>query len=163
MLSTARRRGLERAITSTPSTSLPSFLLPAFHIPRSFSTSPQCSSQIGRAPLSIPPEVNFSIIPPPLPKKGKVTTVPGRPTVHIEGPLGMNWKTDTGKKRRLTNNYAFFLGKMTMTIPQNVNLEHDEALRKAFVSINDREVREQREMWGTSPTSTSQLSPPFKT
>jgi len=37
-----------------------------------------------------------------------------------------------------------------MTIPANVNLEHDEVSRKAFVTINDREVREQREMWGTT-------------
>jgi len=51
-----------------------------------------------------------------------------RPTVVIEGPLG----------------------KMSMTIPAFVNLEHDEATRKAYVTVEDREVKKQREMWGTT-------------
>jgi len=37
-----------------------------------------------------------------------------------------------------------------MTIPPFVNLEHDAALRRAIVSIEDKEVRKQREMWGTT-------------
>jgi hypothetical protein len=35
-----------------------------------------------------------------------------------------------------------------MTIPAFVNLEHDEATRKAYVTVEDREVKKQREMWG---------------
>jgi large subunit ribosomal protein L6 len=35
-----------------------------------------------------------------------------------------------------------------MTIPPFVNLEHDEAARKAYVTVEDREVKKQREMWG---------------
>lgn len=35
-----------------------------------------------------------------------------------------------------------------MTIPPFVNLEHDELARKAVVSVQDREERKQREMWG---------------
>jgi large subunit ribosomal protein L6 len=41
-----------------------------------------------------------------------------------------------------------FPGKMSMTIPPFVNLEHDEAARKAYVTVEDREVKKQREMWG---------------
>jgi hypothetical protein len=37
-----------------------------------------------------------------------------------------------------------------MTIPQFVKLEHDTAARKAFVSVEDRDVKKQREMWGMS-------------
>jgi hypothetical protein len=37
-----------------------------------------------------------------------------------------------------------------MTIPPFVNLEHDEAARKAYVTVEDREVKKQREMWGTA-------------
>jgi large subunit ribosomal protein L6 len=37
-----------------------------------------------------------------------------------------------------------------MTIPPFVKLEHDEAARKAYVSVEDREVKKQREMWGTA-------------
>jgi large subunit ribosomal protein L6 len=40
------------------------------------------------------------------------------------------------------------LGKMSMTIPPFVKLEYDEAARKAYVSVEDREVKKQREMWG---------------
>ena len=35
-----------------------------------------------------------------------------------------------------------------MTIPPFVNLEHDQSARKAVVSVQDREERKQREMWG---------------
>jgi len=35
-----------------------------------------------------------------------------------------------------------------MTIPPFVKLEHDAATRKAYVTVEDREVRKQREMWG---------------
>jgi large subunit ribosomal protein L6 len=39
-------------------------------------------------------------------------------------------------------------GKLTMTIPPFVNIEHDAAARRAVVSVEDKEVRKQREMWG---------------
>jgi len=39
---------------------------------------------------------------------------------------------------------------MSMEIPKFINLEHDVEARKAFVTINDREERKQREMWGTT-------------
>ena len=35
-----------------------------------------------------------------------------------------------------------------MTIPPFIKLEHDTAARKAVVSVEDKEVRNQREMWG---------------
>ncbi|TAQ89373.1 hypothetical protein B7494_g2328 [Chlorociboria aeruginascens] len=129
MLSTARAKGLERAIVSAPSTSLPSFLLPAFPPSqlRSFSASPNRPSHIGRAPLSIPPEVNFTILPPSR-KKSRTSHVQTGPTVEVEGPLG----------------------KLSYTIPPFVKLHHDEEARKAFVSIEDREIKKQREMWGTT-------------
>jgi hypothetical protein len=42
-------------------------------------------------------------------------------------------------------------GKLTMTIPPFVHLEHDQAARKAVVSVENREERKQREMWGMYP------------
>jgi large subunit ribosomal protein L6 len=42
-----------------------------------------------------------------------------------------------------------------MTIPPFVKLEHDAAARKAYVTVEDREVKKQREMWGMSSTMTS--------
>jgi len=40
------------------------------------------------------------------------------------------------------------IGEMEMTIPPFVKVEHDEASRKAYVSVEDKEVKKQREMWG---------------
>ncbi|TVY85304.1 Mitochondrial 54S ribosomal protein L6 [Lachnellula suecica] len=129
MLSTARSKGLERATTSTPSASIPAFLLPAFPIAssRSFSSSTPRASQIGKAALSIPPGVEFNVLPPPARKNGYFSPIVAKETVQIEGPLG----------------------KMSMTIPPFVKLQHDTATRKAYVSVDDKEVKKQREMWGT--------------
>lgn len=82
MLPTTRIRTLERAATS-----LPSFLLPAFH--RSFTTTSPCPSQIGRAPLTIPPEVKFSVLPATVQKGGRGGGVVELAVANIEGPLGM--------------------------------------------------------------------------
>jgi large subunit ribosomal protein L6 len=38
-----------------------------------------------------------------------------------------------------------------MTIPEFVKLDYDTALRKAYVTVEDKEVKKQREMWGMSP------------
>ena len=35
-----------------------------------------------------------------------------------------------------------------MPIPTFINLEHDPALRKAYVTVQDKEIQKQREMWG---------------
>lgn len=39
-----------------------------------------------------------------------------------------------------------------MTIPPFIKLEHDPSTRKAFVTVEDKEVKKQREMWGMSST-----------
>lgn len=44
--------------------------------------------------------------------------------------------------------WMVFVGKMSMTIPNFINLDYDEANRKAFVSVEDKEIKKQREMWG---------------
>src|SRR5690349_3107626 len=107
MLSTGRGAAL-RAITSGPSISIPTFLVPAFQIPsaRAFSATTSTQSHIGRAPLSIPPEVNFSINYPTPPKNARPTPEQLRPTVTVEGPLG----------------------SLSMTIPEFVHIEHDTEL-----------------------------------
>jgi large subunit ribosomal protein L6 len=126
MLSTSRGAAL-RAISSSPSISIPAFLVPAFQSSaRAFSATTSTQSQIGRAPLSIPPEVNFSVTYPTAPKNARPSPEQLRPTVKVEGPLGT----------------------LSMTIPTFVNIEHDTVAKKAFVTVEDREVRKQREMWG---------------
>jgi large subunit ribosomal protein L6 len=40
-------------------------------------------------------------------------------------------------------------GRISMTIPNFVQVVHDEPNRKAIVRIEDEKVKKQREMWGT--------------
>ena len=70
---------------------IPPFLLPAFpsRCPvRHFSSSRKCPSRIGRAPLSIPPEVKFQVIPATPKTEGRISRTQPMSTVNIEGPLG---------------------------------------------------------------------------
>ena len=153
MLSTKRARGLERAISSCTSFSVPSFLLPAFQIvpARTFCITSARKSHIGKAPLSIPPEVNFIVTEPQVVRNGRRGTVSTQPTVSIEGPLG------TGLAVMFHLLFIDFdTGKLTMTIPPFIKLEHDTAAGKAVVTVEDKDIRNQREMWGThSSKSTS--------
>lgn len=45
-------------------------------------------------------------------------------------------------------------GKMSMSISPFVEIDYDTAQRKAYVSVEDREVKKQREMWGKRYSST---------
>ena len=95
-------KGSLRALRSvlTPSTShnvtIPAFLVPSLaqpELPRQnarFSTTPRNRSKIGRAPLSVPPEVTFRILETPQPKQIRniSRSEPSR-KVEIQGPLGM--------------------------------------------------------------------------
>lgn len=132
MFSSARRRCLRAAVVpQCTEVSIPSFLLPAFQ-PSSqraaaFSSSSQCHSKIGSAPLSLPPEVTFQIIEPPVQRAGaRVSRTQQGATIEIEGPLG----------------------KMSMSIPAYMGIKSDEAKRAHTLSILDQENRKQREMWG---------------
>ncbi|GME27588.1 mitochondrial 54s ribosomal protein 16 [Neofusicoccum parvum] len=133
MFSTARRRCLQGACASLkapPSSQLP--FQTAAHSPtyacRAFSTSNSCQSKIGRAPLSIPPEVQFEIALPPKNKAGKVSSREGEgATVHVKGPLG----------------------EMSYTVPPFVEIVRETPDGPPVVKVLDPEVRKQREMWGT--------------
>ena len=41
-----------------------------------------------------------------------------------------------------------FPGKMSVKLPHYLSLKYDEASRKATMTVEDRKVRKQREMWG---------------
>ena len=111
---------------------LPTFLVPAFALQTPantphFSTSSRCQSKIGRAPISLPPEVTFRILEAPTPKSGRNVsrTEPSR-TVEIQGPLGM----------------------MKMTIPPYIGIESSDESGTHTLSILDAEDKKQKAMWG---------------
>lgn len=132
MFSTARRRCLQGAGASLKSSaSSQSPIQTAVHPPtyacRAFSTSNPCQSKIGRAPLSIPPEVQFEIIPPTKTRGGRISSRDEQgATVHVKGPLG----------------------EMSYTVPSFVEIVRDTPNGPPTVKVLNADERRQREMWG---------------
>ena len=94
---------------------------------RSFSTTRLCRSKIGSAPLSVPQEVKFSILPSAVVRSGRGVSRDGQgSTVEISGPLGT----------------------MKMNIPAYMSIEENPENRTRTLSILDANDRKQREMWG---------------
>ncbi|KAI0592946.1 ribosomal protein L6 [Biscogniauxia sp. FL1348] len=143
-------RVLERAIFSRGSAiTLPGFLVPAFQPSPSFSSSsssscsstapreqqrrpfsgtPARASKLGRTPISIPPGVDL-VLGDPIVKKD--------PTSYLV--LKKRIATVTGP-----------LGKLEIDIPEYLTVSIDPETRKAVMSIEDRTVKEQKQMWGTT-------------
>ncbi|XXG96137.1 54S ribosomal protein L6 mitochondrial [Hypoxylon texense] len=132
MLAPSQGKILKRTVSSSAAAvTLPAFLVPAFQTPRprrQFSSTPYRPSKLGRTPISIPPGVELTIGEPRV--KKDLTTylrIPKR-TVTVSGPLG----------------------KLDLEIPPFLTISHDEASRRAILSIENREIKQQMEMWGTT-------------
>ena len=146
------RSGILRSVSFTKPLNIPDFLLPAFaNSPvRSFQNTSRCSSRIGAAPLSVPPEVNLKLLTPAQSKRDTAVrrTAPSQ-TVEIVGPLG---ELDRHQTETHTNTKAK-QGTLMLPIPPYMTFEQDPAVRKATLKITDREERKQREMWGVYITN----------
>lgn len=139
MAATICRNGSSRALRSvfsssaSPDAALPTFLLPAFARPSPaqtshFSTSSQCCSKIGRAPLSLPPEVTFTVMKAAPKRQGRnVSRQEPEAIVKITGPRG----------------------HMSQVIPPYVTILADEETKTRSLSILDEQDKGQRTMWGT--------------
>ncbi|CCX05191.1 mitochondrial 54S ribosomal protein YmL16 [Pyronema domesticum] len=91
---------------------------------RGFSSTTAVGSKIGRAPITLPPSVTVTKIAAP-PSVGRKQN---QATIHIKGPLG----------------------ELTLPYPQFLTVDIDETARKLTVTPDDADVREQREMWGST-------------
>ncbi|KAI1826680.1 54S ribosomal protein L6 [Xylaria intraflava] len=129
MFAPSRKTVLEKAISGTP-VILPGFLVPAFQAPprRQFSDTSSRPSKLGQTPISVPPGVELSIGE-PIAKKDPTSylKIPKR-TVTVSGPLG----------------------KLDMQIPPFLKIHHDETARKILLSIENANLKQQKEMWGTT-------------
>ncbi|KAF7594002.1 hypothetical protein BBP40_010399 [Aspergillus hancockii] len=106
--------------------SLPIFLAPAFSRAQSFSTTSRTQSRVGGAAISVPPEVSLKFIDLPQTQvRGRAKDIP-KTAIEIKGPLG----------------------ELTLNIPPFLEVAHDEALRKATLSVQDSSIAHQRAMWG---------------
>ncbi|KAI3321178.1 54S ribosomal protein L6 [Xylariaceae sp. AK1471] len=129
MLAPSRSKVLEKAVSSTAVT-LPGFLVPAFQVSprRQFSNTSSKPSKLGRTPISIPPGVEITIGEPRAKKDPtSYLRIPKR-TVTVSGPLG----------------------KLDLEIPPFLTIHHDETARKALLSIENQDLKQQKEMWGTT-------------
>lgn len=125
MFAPARRRCAQAVAkcTSPATDSIPTFLLPRFAAPRTFTTTARCESKIGSLPLSVPPEVTFSVLPPKAAAKG--ARAQSMSTVHVKGPLG----------------------ELSMKIPPYIAIDQ----QTMTLSLEDATDKKQKAMWGTSP------------
>ncbi|KAI0518076.1 54S ribosomal protein L6 [Xylaria bambusicola] len=129
MLAPSRSKVLEKAISGTAVT-LPGFLVPAFQASprRQFSNTASKSSKLGRTPLSIPPGVEI-IIGDPIAKKDPTTYLRiAKRIATVSGPLG----------------------KLDLEIPPFLTIHNDEAARKVSLTIENANLKQQKEMWGTT-------------
>ena len=118
----------------TTSASLPAFLLPAYSSAAHFSTTAPSRSKIGRAPLSLPPDVTFTIT-----------------NAHASAKSGSSAASRT--QLGSTVEIAGPKGKMNYTMPPYMTIARDEDGGAHTLSVEDAEVRKQREMWGQSSSS----------
>ncbi|KAF1931413.1 50S ribosomal protein L6, partial [Didymella exigua CBS 183.55] len=125
MFAPARRRCAQAiANLKSPANSVPTFLLPRSAAPRTFTTTARCESKIGSLPLSVPPSVTLSVIPPKtIGGKGQRTQSMG--TVHVKGPLG----------------------EMSMEIPPYINIDQQSY---TLSLADDATDKKQKAMWGTT-------------
>ncbi|KAI0026166.1 ribosomal protein L6 [Xylariomycetidae sp. FL0641] len=124
---------LERALAHPGTSTLPSFLVPAFSSPsalprRPFSSTAMRPSKLGRTPISIPPGVELAVGEPWVKPDATTYLKTVKRTVTVTGPLG----------------------KIDLDIPSYLSIVRDDESRRAVLSIEDREVKQQREMWGTT-------------
>lgn len=94
--------------------------------------------------MSIPPEVNLSLI--DLPQnnvRGKAKDAP-KVAVEVNGPLGLSFRHRLGASCLL----MILLGQLTLNIPPFINFNHDQTARKATITVQDAEIPHQRAMWG---------------
>jgi large subunit ribosomal protein L6 len=130
-------RALRSVLTPPPSKeiTIPTFLVPTFAQPRTtpprqtahFSTTCRYRSKIGRAPLSLPPEVTFTIFDSPHTNASRnVSRSEPNKTVEVKGPLG----------------------SLKLDVPSYIEVESHAENGTYALSILDTKDKKQRAMWG---------------
>ncbi|GAB0137313.1 hypothetical protein EsDP_00005585 [Epichloe bromicola] len=126
----SRGKVLGHALRSSSGLGLPGLLVPAWQTfaQRQFSTTTKRPSKLGRTPITIPPGVELSMGDLKI-AKSKTSY---KPTV----------------KRRITVKGP--LGKLELDVPEFVSLQQDLENKTVSLRVEDANVKQQNEMWGTS-------------
>ncbi|KAK4461572.1 ribosomal protein L6, alpha-beta domain-containing protein [Cladorrhinum samala] len=134
--STGRRAfGRALAFSSSPVT-VPGFLVPAFQTitpptaspRRNFSATTNRPSKLGRNPITIPQGVELSIGDLFVKKDATTYLQQQKRKVTVTGPLGTQ----------------------ELDVPAFINMDVDPASRRITLSVQDKNVKKQMEMWGTT-------------
>ncbi|KAH6900702.1 mitochondrial 54S ribosomal protein YmL16 [Thelonectria olida] len=138
MFAPSRGKALGRAIAASSSApvTLPGFLVPAWQpatlratsAAALFSTTSKRPSKLGRTPLSIPPGVELMIGEPKATKDMTSYKKVYKKTISVKGPLGL----------------------LDLEVPDFVEVKHDQENAMAILSVQDSDIKQQKEMWGTS-------------
>ncbi|KPM42567.1 Tubulin beta chain [Neonectria ditissima] len=137
MFAPSRGKAIGRAIAASSAVpvTLPGFLVPAWQTatPHAtstalFSTTSKRPSKLGRTPISVPPGVELLVGEAKAKKDMTSYKKIYKKTITIKGPLG----------------------SLDLEVPEFVEVKHDEDNRMAILTVKDSDVKEQKEMWGTS-------------
>ncbi|KAF6805315.1 60s ribosomal protein [Colletotrichum sojae] len=130
MLAPSGGSALRKATASLPATAVPAILVPALQplSRRQFSSTPNRTSKLGRTPLSIPPGVELLIGEPKLKKDPTSYLKVYKRTIAVTGPLGT----------------------LDLEIEPFVGIEQDADSKRAILSVEDSNNKQQCAMWGTT-------------
>ena len=119
---------------------------------RHLSSTPQVSSHIGSAPLTLPADVSLELLNynAPAPRSPLASTAAvnaNSPAAQApSSPVGFRARTDARPSVKVTGP----LGELSLNLPSFLRIDQDQKSRKAVVSVQDRKVKQQRAMWGMS-------------
>ncbi|GBC09957.1 hypothetical protein RclHR1_09230004 [Rhizophagus clarus] len=119
-------------------------------LPRLLSTTQSLSSQIGRKPITYPPEVTIKHDPTPI-TQTQVQANLFSTTLTISGPLGthslpikpyINLNFYDSKKDKNTNK--------NKSSNESVFIDDSDQDKKLSIEVEDKTIKQQKQMWGTT-------------
>ncbi|PNY27619.1 Ribosomal protein L6 [Tolypocladium capitatum] len=128
----SRNKALGHALRAAPAVTLPGFLVPAWQRlaqrQHPFATTAKRPSKLGRTPISIPPGVELIMGEPKASRSATSYKATVKKTITVKGPLGT----------------------LELDVPEFVGLSQDLEDGTALLSVEDANVKDQKEMWGTT-------------
>ncbi|KAK4089172.1 hypothetical protein PCL_01338 [Purpureocillium lilacinum] len=151
-----RGKALGHALRGAPAVSLPGFLVPAWQRlaaqrQHKFSTTTKRPSKLGRTPISIPPGVELTMGEPKSSRSATSYAATVKKTITVKGPLADLREEELWKRawKRVSAD-RIGAGTLELDVPEFVGLTQDLEDRTALLSVEDANVKHQKEMWGTT-------------
>ena len=114
---------------------------------RSFTISATDYSHIGRAPLTIPPNVDFQLFNFPEPQPTSQPSSSASRARRRREQIIQTTRRSTANQPPLVR-VRGPLGELGLNVPEFVRIQHDEQMRKATLAILDSRDKMQKAHWG---------------